>query len=159
MNKGHVYEMLEIGINEHIKKVLRSISEEYGLDYSMLEKTHLLPVNEDLFENKKKRKKNKKLDKCELCMAKKADRQQCTRRRKGNSEYCGKHMNNLKFGRVDDDEKFDNNEKYIKTRKEKINGDDYLVDDDNIVYNFDRQNPKIIGKIEDGKLIKTDDTM
>ena len=55
--------------------------------------------------DKKKRKKNKQLEKCELCMAKKADRQQCTRRRKGNSEYCGKHQNNLKFGRVDDDEK------------------------------------------------------
>ena len=154
MNKNIVYEVLENGINYHIKEILTAISEEYGIPYEELENKYIKTIdNIDNLMDKKKRKKNKQLEKCELCMAKKADRQQCTRRRKGNSEYCGKHQNNLKFGRVDDEEKFNDTDKYIKARKEKIDGNDYLVDDDNIVYNFDRLNPQVLGKLVDGKIV------
>ena len=103
-------------------------------------------------QHKRKRKKNTILKKNELCMARKADGFQCTRRRKEGLEFCGKHNKNLKFGRVDEDEKFTDTNKYIKTTKHKINGNDYLIDDNDLVYSIDIDQPNILGKRIDGDL-------
>ena len=87
-------------------------------------------------------------------MARKADNAQCTRRRKDNMEFCGKDCNNLKFGRIDDEEKYSNNENFIMCSREEIDGVNYLVDTNQSVYTLDFEHPEVIGKKDkDGKII------
>ena len=152
------------GLRDMINKQMKKALEDLSLNYSVKNNGKNVTLDElyekycidDLkidYTKKKKRKKNKQLGKDELCMAKKADGCQCTRRRKENNEYCGKHLGNLKFGRIDDDEKYKDTDKYIKTMHEKINGNDYLVDENNVVYSFDKNNPTVIGAKINGKLV------
>jgi hypothetical protein len=156
------------GLRDMINKQMKKALEDLSLNYSIKNNGKIVSLNElyekycidDLkidYTKKKKRKKNKQLSKDELCMAKKADGCQCTRRRKDTNEYCGKHLGNLKFGRIDDDEKYKDKEKYIKTMHEKINGNDYLVDENNVVYSFDKNNPTVLGAKIDGKLVLADE--
>ena len=147
--------------NNHLKNILEEISNEKdNIDADILMKKYCLSNldldNLNCLSKRKKRKKNKILDKGDLCMAQKADGLQCTRRRKDNCEYCGKHVNNLKFGRIDDEIKYNDKSKYIKTHHEKINGCDYLVDENDIVYTFDKDNPKTLGTKIEGKLVFAD---
>jgi len=108
-------------------------------------------------ELKNKKNKKKKLAKGIRCMAKKADGDQCTRRRRikdssGNIihpevDYCGKHIKSIKYGRVDDDEKHKNTDEYIRTIRENLDGEYYLVDPlTNTVYSYNKENPILIGK-------------
>ena len=75
---------------------------------------------------------------------------ECTRRRKDNLEFCGKHTNNKKYGRIDDYsniiDKLAEDDNYIMTWIEEFNGKEYLVDSNNIVYTKDVSSPIIIGK-------------
>ena len=111
------------GINNIVNKRLETVFKDLcktnnNLNYQKLVKQYCKPTT------KKKYKKNT-VDKCLQCMAKKADGKQCTRRRKvkdvdGNIitpaiEYCGKHIKSIKYGRIDDDEKFKDTSRYIKT--------------------------------------------
>ena len=163
MNNGFIVDGLMSVYNDKVKQMLKDLSLNYSIKngstaVSLDELYNKYCISDLEFDDssivkKKKRKKNKQLAKDELCMAKKADGCQCTRRRKDGNEYCGKHMGNLKFGRIDDEEKYQNSDQYIKTMHEKINGNDYLVDENNIVYSFDKQNPTVIGVKRDGKLI------
>lgn len=168
MNNGFIVDGLMSVYNNKVKEMLKDLSNKYSIkDGTKLISTEELYekycINDIVFEEttsvvkKKKRKKNKQLSKDELCMAKKADGCQCTRRRKDTNEYCGKHLGNLKFGRIDDEEKYQNSDQYIKTMHEKINGNDYLVDENNIVYSFDKQNPTVLGVKRDGKLVLASD--
>ena len=100
-------------------------------------------------------------------MAKKADGDQCTRRRRikdsdGNIicpevDYCGKHRKSIKYGRVDDDEKH-KGEDYIRTVRENLDGEYYLVDPiTNTVYSYNKENPVLMGKKINNKLVLIDD--
>ena len=157
INGDFILDSLSLIFNNKLKKILSDISDKYNIDLGTLEANYCqqnLSVCElGLTLKKKKRKKNRILDKNELCMAKKADGHQCTRRRKDGKEFCGKHLNNLKFGRIDDDDKYNDTNKYIKTTHEKIDGIDYLVDSNSTVYSFDKNNPTIIGSKINGKLV------
>ena len=157
INGEFILNSLTVIFNNKLKHILNEISVNYNINIDTLVQKYCEP-NLSISDlalpiKKKKRKKNRILDKNELCMAKKADGHQCTRRRKDGKEYCGKHMNNLKFGRIDDDDKYNDTSKYIKTTQEKIDGVDYLVDSNNVVYSFDKNNPTIIGSKVDGKLV------
>ena len=91
------------------------------------------------------------------CTAKRANGEQCTRRRKDSLEFCGKHNKNLKFGRIDDKTKYSDNNEFLKTKEIKIDGKNYLINDKNIVFNYDMNNPMIIGKLDsEGKIITID---
>ena len=159
IDSSFINNLLVRGFNSNLEIILKTICDKnpsMEQSFSQLLEEHCLSKIEieDMSSSKrKKRKKNKILDSQELCMAKKADGMQCTRRRKEQCEYCGKHVNNLKFGRIDDEVKYQDKEKYIKTKHDKINGEDYLVDDNNFVYNFDKNNPKLVGKKVDGELV------
>mgnify|MGYP003686530015 FL=1 len=88
-------------------------------------------------------------------MARKQDGNQCTRRRKQEGEFCGKHIKNKKYGRIDDNSnivgKLAEDDNYIMTWVEIFNGKEYLVDTNNIVYTKNISSPKIIGKkLSDG---------
>lgn len=170
MNNGYIVDGLMSVYNSKLKEVLKDLSLTYSIKDNgkknitldeLYEKYCLndLVLEEVTAPKKKRRKKNKQLEKTELCMAKKADGCQCTRRRKDGNEYCGKHMGNLKFGRIDDEEKYANNDQYIKTMHEKIGGNDYLVDSNNIVYTFDKTNPTIIGIKKGDKIIPAEEAL
>ena len=157
INGEFILNSLTVIFNNKLKHILNEISVNYNINIDTLVQKYCEP-NLSISDlalpiKKKKRKKNRILDKNELCMAKKADGHQCTRRRKDGKEYCGKHLNNLKFGRIDDDDKYNDTSKYIKTTQEKIDGVDYLVDSNNVVYSFDKNNPTIIGSKVNGKLV------
>lgn len=164
MNSDYINAVLVNGFNEKLKLILKDICDKNAeLRYDVLLDNYTISSIEldGLFSQKerKKRKKNKILEHHHLCMAKKADGFQCTRRKKDGSEFCGKHMNNLKFGRVDDEIKYQDTDKYIKTRHEKINGTDYLIDNHNIVYSFDKSNPTIIGTYLNGNVVFKEDIL
>lgn len=160
-DNNYLLSSLNCIFNNKLKSILTEISDKYNINKEALIANYLVldgsVVDLGNASPKRKRKKNKQLQKDELCMARKADNAQCTRRRKDNMEYCGKHCNNLKFGRIDDEEKFSNNENFITCFTEEIDGINYLVDSNQIVYSLDFENPQILGKKnKDGKLISRD---
>ncbi len=146
-------------INEKITQILLSISDKYDIDKDELFDCYLnmsnnLSTSSNVIPEKKKRNKNIK-PKEDICIAKKADGMQCTRKKRDNSLYCGKHCNSQKFGSVTiEDSVADDSDKYIMTWTEQYDGVNYLVDNNNIVYSYDIENPVIIGKkSKDGKLV------
>ena len=141
---------------EHINTL---IDKRINLVLKDLCKTNDNLVYEDLVKkycNKKVTNKKSQLNKCIQCMAKKADGKQCTRRRKTKdnngdiisplSEYCGKHIKSRKYGRIDDDEKFKDKSKYLKTTRVLIDGEYYLVDDHDRVFSYNKEHPILLGK-------------
>ena len=144
-------------INKRLEVVLKDMCKSHtDLDYQKLVKQYCKNAS-------KKKYKKTSIDKSLQCMAKKADGKQCTRRRKvkdnyGNIiepviEYCGKHVKSIKYGRVDDEEKFEDTDKYIRTVRENIDGEYYLVDKDNRVYSYNKEHPLLLGKKINNKLI------
>lgn len=137
--------------HEQMKKILLDISNKYDINK---EELYINYLNSDILKNssylkKTRKKKNSTTNLLCLCMARKQDGNQCTRRRKDNLEFCGKHTNNKKYGRIDDysniiDKLAEDN--YIMTWIEEFNGKEYLVDSNNIVYTKDVSSPIIIGK-------------
>lgn len=161
IDANFINSILVSSFNTKLENILDEICSNYpDLPLSHLKDKYCISESDldeiAVINKRKKRKKNKLLEKQELCMAKKADGLQCTRRKKNNCDYCGKHTNNLKFGRVDDEIKYQDTDKFIKTKCTKIDGTDYLVDDNEIVYSFDKSNPKVLGTIVDGKLVLAD---
>ena len=135
--------------NNHIEQMLTDISNEHNLDLEQLKEKYIEHNNIDfnIFNKKRPRKKNKTVTKDDLCMARKADTHQCTRRRKPGSDFCGKHAGNLKHGRIDDADEYSNNEKFIQCSKIEISGKEYLIDDNNIIYTNNVSNPTVLGKL------------
>ena len=130
-------------INEHCSKIFRDISDTYPeVDYETLMKKYNIESN----KNTKKCIKKKTNKKNNICMAKKADGFQCTRRKKNTMDFCGKHIKNLKFGRIDDHLRYSDKTKYIKTKRENIDGEYYLVDEQNLVYSCSKTHPLLLGK-------------
>ncbi len=120
---------------------------------------------------KKKKKTNRRVLPChEQCLGRKMDFTQCTRKRKDGTEFCGSHMKNLPNGKIGDDGSCFNKVKGKRGRKRKnimenigendilttkkyINGELYLVDNMNVVYNFNQNYPVIIGLLKDDKIV------
>ena len=142
--------------NSHIGSILTDISNEYNLDLDSLKLKYIQQneINFNVFNKKRPRKKNKTVTKEDLCMARKADSHQCTRRRKSGCDFCGKHIGNLKHGRIDDADEYSNNDKFIHCSIKMIKGKEYLIDQNNIVYTNNVENPSILGKLdESGEIV------
>lgn len=127
-------------INSQKKNLLLTIINDYNLPkMEVLNKYLYNNINNYSYKSKKYNR----------CMARKQDGDQCTRKRKNNLEYCGKHLKNRKYGRIDDISQITdtliNNDNIIITWVEEFNGKKYLIDDNNIVYSFNIDLPKIIG--------------
>lgn len=88
----------------------------------------------------------------ERCIAKRATGEQCTRRRKGECEYCGTHMKDAPFGIVSDTILSEQNiTTKIEVWAQDIQGIIYYIDKfDNVYDNADilnnKTNPRIIAK-------------
>jgi len=87
------------------------------------------------------------------CMAKRANGEQCTRRKKNNFEYCGTHDKNRPHGVVTSENVTVKNTKKVEVWIEEINGILYYIDNDNNIYKTEdimsnMSNPNIIAKYE-----------
>jgi hypothetical protein len=123
---------------------------EYLYDYERLQ-----IIQDDL--SKRKRIKNT-IPVTNRCSAKRANNEQCTRRRKEGSEFCGTHVKGVPHGLILDttNSKIENKE-VIATE---IMGIIYYIDNDNNVYNTEDimnniKNPRIIAKCENNSGIIT----
>tara|TARA_Y200000002_G_scaffold16458_3_gene12851 strand:- start:1493 stop:2008 length:516 start_codon:yes stop_codon:yes gene_type:complete len=87
------------------------------------------------------------------CNAKRANGEQCTRRRKENCEYCGTHEKGRPHGLITVTENEENNVKKLEVFAQEIMGIVYYLDKHNNVYNTEDimnelKNPKIIAKYQ-----------
>ena len=99
---------------------------------------------------KRKRVKNS-ISSSERCSAKRACSEQCTRRRKTDSEYCGTHMKGTPHGVVDFQEEHKQTTQKIEVWAQDIKGIIYYIDKAENVYQAEdiisnKMNPKIIAK-------------
>ena len=84
-----------------------------------------------------------------ICRARKQDGLRCTRRCKDESDFCGKHIKQQKYGCVQDSIKPD----LINTTELYYNDTKYLIDDDNIIYQQQDEQYEIVGKrMKNGKI-------
>lgn len=85
------------------------------------------------------------------CCAKRASNEQCTRRRKDDSEYCGTHLKGTPHGIVDNLNEPKNTTQKIEVQAQDIQGIIYYIDKNYNVYQAEdiisnKINPKIIAK-------------
>jgi hypothetical protein len=116
---------------------------QYIYDYE-----RLVLVKEDFM--KRKRVKNS-VPYCDRCSAKRANGEQCTRRKKEEDEYCGTHMKGTPHGIVDIQEENKNVTQKIEVWAQDIQGIIYYIDKSMNVYQAEdilsnKTNPKIIAK-------------
>ena len=145
------------------KEDVKERAEELGLTNSnslsslvkfVYDYDRLVLVKEDFM--KRKRVKNS-VHLADRCCAKRANCEQCTRRRKEGSEYCGTHLKGTPHGIC----KLDENEKpqgqKIEVWVQDIQGIVYYIDKNNNVYQTEdiytnKSNPKVIAKyLKDGE--------
>jgi hypothetical protein len=85
------------------------------------------------------------------CCAKRASNEQCTRRKKDGSEYCGTHLKGTPHGIVDIDGEQPPTTQKIEVYAQDIHGIIYYIDNCNNVYKAEdiignKMNPSIIAK-------------
>jgi hypothetical protein len=85
------------------------------------------------------------------CCAKRASCEQCTRRKKEGSEYCGTHMKGTPHGIIDIQNENKVNTQKVEVWVQDIQGIVYYIDKFNNVYKTEdivegKQNPQIIAK-------------
>ena len=98
-----------------------------------------------------------------ICLGRKLDNKQCTRKKHNGSDCCKSHLIKLSNGRFDeptptvvhnkrgrkrkvefDPRQYDND--YITLWEDIINGEKVLLDSKNNIYTYDLKAPKFIGK-------------
>jgi len=99
---------------------------------------------------KRKRVKNA-VPYCDRCGAKRANGEQCTRRKKEGDEYCGTHMKGTPHGVVDAQEENKQTTQKVEVWAQDIQGMVYYIDKNMNVYQAEdivsnKNNPKIIAK-------------
>jgi hypothetical protein len=116
----------------------------YTYDHLTIEKSDL---------QKRKRVKNV-VPFCDRCKAKRANGEQCSRRKKNESEFCGTHIKGIPHGQIQkDSNSVEDKKKKITVWAEEIMGITYYIDDNNNVYSpgdimNNTENPGIIAKWE-----------
>jgi hypothetical protein len=85
------------------------------------------------------------------CVAKRANCEQCTRRKKEGEEYCGTHIKGTPHGVVDAQNETKVNTQKVEVWVQEIQGIVYYIDKNNNVYQaedimLNKVNPKIIAK-------------
>ena len=153
-----------------INETIIAISVDYNLDENELLLKYS-PKLQSIQDTTKIKRKRKVVPKDQCCLGRKQFGEQCTRRKKSGSEFCGSHMKSLPYGRIDDKKdhlckvkgkrgrkkkknNLEDDSEYIQTWIDKELGDAYLIDKHNTVYSNNPESPKIIGKknIETGKI-------
>ena len=127
-----------INKNEQVNQLI-----QYIYDYDRL------TFNKEDFQ-KRKRVKNF-VPIFDRCCAKRANEEQCTRRKKDGCEYCGTHLKGTPHGMIDNQNEPKNNTQKIEVYAQDISGIIYYIDNNNNVYQAEdiisnKINPKIIAK-------------
>ena len=134
--------LYELNINNEDK--IKFLEFLYNYPHMLIESTDLL---------KRKRVKNV-VPYCFRCKAKRANGQQCSRRKRGDTDFCGTHVKGIPHGKIDmnytDEE---NSKKTITIWAEEIMGITYYIDENKNVYSPEEilgniENPKVIAKWE-----------
>ena len=104
----------------------------------------------DINDFKKRKRVKNTIPLSERCCAKRADGEQCTRKKK-DPHYCGTHMKGIPHGTVHMTCQVNNSVMKKEVWVEEIGGIMYYLDNNNNVYNAEdimsnRTNPKIIAK-------------
>jgi hypothetical protein len=112
-----------------------------------------------------KKRNRRVINKDNMCMGRKLDSLQCTRKRRPGHEYCLSHLKNTSNGRIDQDpivkksvgkrgrkrkNNYDpkqNDNNYITMWEVLIENEKYFCDNDNNIYTFDEIKPKFLGKM------------
>lgn len=124
--------------------------------------THIPTIIKEYTSNLKKRCK-KVINTEYICLGRKLDNKQCTRKKHNGTEFCKSHLIKLSNGRIDeptptvvhnkrgrkrkvefDPRQYDN--AYITLWEDIINGEKVLLDSNNNIYTYDLKAPKFIGK-------------
>lgn len=100
---------------------------------------------------KRKRVKNV-VPQYDRCKAKRANGEQCSRRKKGDLEFCGTHCKGQPHGVISDNPE-ENTVRRVTVWQQDIKGIIYFIDDSNNVYDTNDivnglKNPKVIAKYE-----------
>ena len=111
---------------------------------------HLIIEKQDL--QKRKRVKNI-VPFCDRCKAKRANTEQCSRKRKKESEFCGTHIKGIPHGKINLNNEEENKKQNVTVWAEEIMGITYYLDNNNNVYSPSAilnnvENPQIIAKWE-----------
>ena len=119
---------------------------EYIYEYNRL------TVDKDDFV-KRKRVKNS-IPEHNRCMARRANGEQCTRRRKDcNTEFCGTHSKGVPHGLIDSKDENIKSNQTLEVFAQEIKGIVYYIDKYHNVYNTEqimsnKENPEVVGKWE-----------
>ena len=138
----------------HLVDKVRNINDKEELIEFIYNYDKLEFSKEDLV--KRKRVKNT-VPVCERCCAKRANNEQCTRRKKENSQFCGTHSKGTPHGIISDNIQADTTVKKELSVVE-IKGIVHYIDNEKNVYNTadvlsNKQDPRVIAHYE-----KNDDT-
>ena len=158
-------DILKIVLDE-VDDILLKLSSHYNLSISDIRDYIKEDLNKMGIKLGIKKRNRRVLPPGKQCMGRKLDGKQCTRGRyKEDIEFCKSHDNKLPLGRIDDEyvqkepsqrgRKKKNSKKsseYILTHIETIGEINYLVDDRNLVYSFDTNNPRFLGVKIDNSL-------
>ena len=134
--------LYELNINNEDK--IKFLEYLYSYPHITIEKDDLM---------KRKRVKNV-VPHCYRCKAKRANGQQCSRRKKGDTDFCGTHIKGTPHGKIDSESKSEeNNKKTITIWAQEIMGITYYIDEYKNVYSPEEilrniENPKVIAKWE-----------
>ena len=98
--------------------------------------------------SKRKRVKNT-IPETNRCNARRANNEQCTRRKKDGCEYCGTHIKGTPHGLITENIKSDEITCKLEIRAQEIGGIVYYIDDNTNVYNTEdvmnnKENPDVI---------------
>ena len=153
-----VEQKVSIYVNEY-KNEIRAKAEELGLSEGsgaqLVQFVFDYPVlgwDKDDFTRRRRVKNSIPI--CDRCMAKRANGEQCTRRRKEESQYCGTHFKGIPHGDYTNQEQSANTNKVVELTVRDIGGIMYYIDNDNKVYNqahvlHNKTNPDCIGKLQE----------
>tara|TARA_Y100000748_G_C15472282_1_gene479312 strand:- start:785 stop:1255 length:471 start_codon:yes stop_codon:yes gene_type:complete len=104
---------------------------------------------EELDLKKKKRAKNI-INNEERCQALRANKTQCTRRKKMECMYCGTHAKGTPYGVIEMNVNVNTN-KYLQVFTQEIQGILYYIDDNGNIYNTEDIINKVINPRKDGE--------
>ena len=159
---------IKTGIVGVITAINCQIDVEYVSDITIKEtvKTELMNLLQELYDHpvlkldktdfqKRKRVKNV-VPLHDRCIACRANGEQCTRRRKGNSQFCGTHIKGTPHGVISKEKQDSEPKEMIKKVSvwaQDIKGIIYYIDDNSNVYETSailqgNDNPKIIAKYQ-----------
>lgn len=148
-------------ITDEMVMIIKNIQKKYKISDPGFTETYDKQIQGLSLKLGMKKRNRRVLDNDIRCMGRKIDGKQCTRSRLKDCDFCKSHKDNLPHGRVDDPnyqapEKgkrgrkkksvdYDNGD-YIATHLEMINGVQYLVNEEGLVFTYNIESPVFIGR-------------